>query len=307
MITANSYFTIGKAHVVCEDYALSGTLQRGDLDHRPNITMAVIADGCSGSPNTDWGSRFMCQSAVAVLSGLDYTTDENGEVVLETLDNRGPQIYERADGMRRTCEISSLANDATLLVAYWPWGSPNIRVVAWGDGIIATRSRKTGEMTHHVIEYACNAPGYLSYTANPDRKALFLEQTAGGEHTVSTYNPEGEMEDWDSREGLEPTVMEFPVEDYDLVAVLSDGAQTFQEPVESGTSKGYSQVPLHLIMQQVMSVKNTSGDFVVRRVRNGFLNRFASKKGWDHYDDLSVGMVYVPDDAIPQEDSEGEA
>ena len=301
MIIADCYFAIGKTHTVCEDYAISGTLERGDQDNRPFLTMAAVSDGCSSSKNSDWGSRFLCQSDLHVLANLDFTTNEEGEVVIEDLAARGIQIIERAESMRRTAEVSSLANDATLLMAYWPWGTPDIKVCAWGDGVIAARNRHSQEVEFYIIEFGAGAPGYLSYSANPGRKAMFMEATNEGEHTLSGYHLDSDQASaflWEEKTGLDPVTLNFPVADYDLVAVLTDGAQSFQAVQNTGTGKKPVLVPLREVLDQIMNIKNHSKGFVTRRVRNGFLHRFCVKNEWSHVDDLGVGMVYIPDDSL---------
>ena len=54
-MNANSTFSIGKNHIVCEDYALAYT--------GPIITYAIVSDGCSSSPDVDFGARCLAMSA----------------------------------------------------------------------------------------------------------------------------------------------------------------------------------------------------------------------------------------------------
>ena len=48
MVYSDSYFKIGKTHLICQDYALHS---EGHIS---------LSDGCSSSPNTDIGSRLLC-------------------------------------------------------------------------------------------------------------------------------------------------------------------------------------------------------------------------------------------------------
>ena len=56
MATADAHFSIGKTHRVCEDYARAGLLPDGRA-------FAIVSDGCSSSPDTDFGSRLMTIAA----------------------------------------------------------------------------------------------------------------------------------------------------------------------------------------------------------------------------------------------------
>ena len=57
------YCEIGDSHVACEDYALAGKIN-------DNISYAIVADGCSSSPNVDVGARVLAHAA------LDYLTSQ---------------------------------------------------------------------------------------------------------------------------------------------------------------------------------------------------------------------------------------
>lgn len=61
-LTPDAFFTIGKTHTVCQDYAHAGFIPGTDQAY------AIVSDGCSGSPDTDFGSRFMVTAAIQVLA-----------------------------------------------------------------------------------------------------------------------------------------------------------------------------------------------------------------------------------------------
>ena len=52
MRNADSYFCIGSTHDVCQDYAISS----------PDRLRAIISDGCSSAPDTDFGSRLLVKA-----------------------------------------------------------------------------------------------------------------------------------------------------------------------------------------------------------------------------------------------------
>ena len=59
----DAFFSIGKTHMVCQDYARSGTTRAGH-------PYAIVCDGCSSSPDTDLGSRFLAMSFASYVEHL---------------------------------------------------------------------------------------------------------------------------------------------------------------------------------------------------------------------------------------------
>ena len=57
---ADAFFSIGKTHMVCEDYARAGTQQNG-------LPYALVCDGCSSSPDTDIGARLLGMAAATTF------------------------------------------------------------------------------------------------------------------------------------------------------------------------------------------------------------------------------------------------
>ena len=62
----DSYFKIGKSHKVCEDYARAKEIPHPYLA-KEKLPYAVVSDGCSGSEDTDFGSRLMAISVETAL------------------------------------------------------------------------------------------------------------------------------------------------------------------------------------------------------------------------------------------------
>jgi len=268
---ADRYFAIGTTHPICQDYAIANNLS--------GKTSVYLADGCSSSPATDFGARFLTLAAMR---------HERGAVGWDKA------TITAASWMANAAQLPPRCLDATLLGI--ERDGQDLIAFAYGDGVIAFRERDTGVIVYHHIECADGAPDYLNYHLNPMRMDTYVDHMRGvGEGAkIVTRVRDGEVIRIDPYPILEPYIAEIP-EYVDLVAVMSDGAASFQK-LEGGSTVS---IPVGEVVNQVMAIKNTTGDFVVRRVRNGFLNRFCKKNGWTHYDDFAVGMVHIPEVAEP--------
>jgi len=274
---ADRYFAIGTTYPICQDYAIANNVG--------GKTAVYLADGCSSSPATDFGARFLTLAAMR---------HERGAVGWDKA------TITAASWMANAAQLPLRCLDATLL-GIEKFGPAPV-AFAYGDGVIATRERGTGVIVYHVIECADGAPDYLNYLLNADRKETYEAHMGGLKEekipakTVTTYR-DGEIFAHEEYPIFEPFVI--PILGWaDLVAVMSDGAGSFQK-LEGGSTVS---IPVGEVVDQVMAIKNTTGDFVVRRVRNGFLNRFCRKEGWTHYDDFAVGMVHIPEPEAPVDD-----
>ena len=76
--------------------------------------------------------------------------------------------------------------------------------------------------------------------------------------------------------------------------VLSDGVQTFQRVVRTGTSKTLEDVPIEEVVDQLLKIKGTKGEFVTRRCQK-FMNKFCIKNEWQHSDDFSAAAIWMGD------------
>ena len=79
----------------------------------------------------------------------------------------------------------------------------------------------------------------------------------------------------------------FPRDEYDVVAVMSDGVQSFRRKV----GNVFESVPAFEVVAEMMAFKGLAGQFVVRRMK-AFLKQVAANGGhWD--DDVSMAAIHV--------------
>lgn len=275
-MNSDSYFRIGNAHQVCEDYALSGqTEQRA---------FAVVSDGCSGSPRTDFGARFLALAMEQILTNETLSEEEIGNMHMMSL--KVAQLMSTASGLGDSCL------DATLGYAFTD--EHFFRTFLSGDGAIAGLKRN-GEKWAATIEYPSGAPPYLSYSLNEERVNYYLEQTEGCPFTITAHewiDPQNVTKTVKENKGMNSHAFAFPREEYELVMVMSDGIGSFQKPVNGETAKYFEPVDPIQIIDGLLAVKSYNGDFMKRRYKRVIKN-LCIKGGWKHLDDISVAAVYA--------------
>lgn len=267
-MNSDFYFNIGKSHTVCQDYALAATSEDGG-------EAVFLSDGCSSSPHTDFGARFICTAAAQ-----QWKT--------EGLKDAYPTIL-RAFAMSQMAGLPPDCLDATLLAAFPQ--QAGVRVRAWGDGVIAARERGSGRIFRMAIQAPKGAPDYPSYLLDRDRMGNYFRYTKdAGKFLHRSYGTADVVE---TREGsvFEGVSVYFPAATYDLVSIMSDGAQSFQQKDERG---GLHTIPVEDVVAHVMNIRGNVGEFIVRTVRNVFLNRHCPQNNWTHYDDFTVASIFIP-------------
>lgn len=275
---ADSFFTIGSSHHVCEDYALSG-----DVDGRP---FAVLSDGCSGSKHTDFGSRFLClasRDALAVSAPGRFHRDSVLPIACSMVGKSLPW--------------SCL--DATAAVVYHD--NVHLKAQVVGDGVVVVRHRD-GSFRIHRISYSGGAPGYLTYLLDNNRYQQFAAGVAGAPGATRTVittwwdsSFEGQLHEPAQDTSKVAAVPSdfwkrfcYPRQDFDLVAVFSDGVQTFECTTDL---RGHAPVPLVTALQQLLDFKSMKGRFVTRRCRK-FFRKFCVENAWSHHDDFAMAAIY---------------
>lgn len=259
-VHADCYASIGVTHAICQDYAL--------VDRRAGQAAVFLSDGCSSSPATDFGARFL---TLAASVGPRLADAESAVAVVAAAWRMA-----QAAGLPQTCL------DATLLGAVQE--GDELRAFAYGDGVIAAR-RRDGVIEHVVIECPHGAPDYPSYLLDGARMAAYLAQT-GGQKLVTCFEG-GRQTTRRQAPCFEPVRLSFALATHDLVAVCSDGVRSFQR--SSGTT--LEAVPEEEVLGHALAIRSASGAFVVRRIRNGFLGRHCVAAGWKHSDDFSMGAL----------------
>lgn len=266
-MNADAYFSMGKSHTVCQDYA--GVRETG-MGFR-----AAVSDGCSSNPDTDFGSRFLVK---ATLNSQAFSLPTAPAIARWAYQGLGPDGL----GLPPSCMA------ATLLVAE-VYGE-ELRVAMFGDGVLDIEF-KNGDRSLYSVEFDGELPAYPSYFLNENDLNLYLEKY--GDRTVTvdvtpTDRPPytNVIKEKVTREGFGYT-QTFPWHTVRRATLCSDGVRSFRRVVSPGV---FESVPLAQVMAEVNNIHSTAGQFMVRRMRR-FLYDFCPKNGWFHDDDVAVATI----------------
>lgn len=268
-VILDSYYTIGKGHLYCQDYALQG------WEPFPYL---ILADGCSASANSDLGARLLALSARQALARFARLPREGSKLAAQHW-RLGHQIVRRARRQVRALGIDQEVLDATLVVAWCDGVSVHVRL--YGDGCIVAR-RADGQLSVITIEYAENAPYYLSYLLDPKRRMLYQEAVGNpqGAQVVRQITEAKGGQVWHECFDA-PLAYSFDLATFPIVAVATDGLDSFIN-VESGMRIGVWEVA-----QALLDFADTYDDFVMRQVQYTLIA--FSERHWFNFDDLSLG------------------
>lgn len=262
---ADFFYCIGSSHHFCEDFANASVSEDGTK------AFAIVSDGCSSAKDSQIGSMLLTKSAEQHL----YPIRDSIEMV--NLAMQGANVF------RRTIGVSLEALRATLLTVLV--GEEAFCVTATGDGVIVARNKNTHEITIVEIIYESGAPFYPIYALTQADCDQYLTQFPGN-YTVRFYT-NGIMTQEitipvNQENGMKPYAWDFSFEKYDLVGVISDGAQSFYKNINV-------PIPMVEIVNEMFAFKNTQPNFVKRRMQKAF--KAFDKLGYNHHDDFSIGVV----------------
>lgn len=266
-MNVDSIFTIGKTHKVCQDYTASG--------YYASNPFIIVSDGCSSSPDTDFGARLLTRVCAATYT--DNKEIDPDEMIMETQE------------MGRLLGLDPLSLDATLLCATHKDGVCDVQM--FGDGVLV-KTRQDGVHEVTTVEYVSGAPFYLNYGLNLQRKAGFIEKF-GLKKKVTSYSlgPGNLIKNCEVKEDSDPKHYSerASASPYKAISLMSDGALSFYYLLNTGTSK--LQVPVHLadILTQLIAFKGYQGEFVQRRVQR--FKKDMDKNEWQHADDMSLATI----------------
>lgn len=262
LVTSDAAYYPGLSHHPCQDYATS------------EDGVGVVADGCSTAPGTDLGARILAHAFLASFkSGLAQQ----------------PMAYlNHAHEVLTKLKLDPRCLYATLLTI--EASRTDFVTIMRGDGIVMGRSRKDGHLKVIIKEYPGGAPFYPAYLLNPEwvsrwqsmaqpwavsstYKITPAEVTLVGRHQ-STNIPFFDRQRW-------------PYDEYDLVAIGSDGWQSFRHHHQNKPISALQLLP------EVLAFKGMKGAFLKRRLSRQL--RVLEERNTKASDDLSMVAFYHED------------
>lgn len=285
-IAQNCHFEIGSTHDICQDFAINGVLNFGTfLDVDLNYYFGIVCDGCSSSKHVDIGARILALAARKVIANLTH------EKLVEFLtDDKAFELYRLIDAeLHNSCIddfiFSNNALDATLLV----YLSDGViaRVYTYGDGVIIHRTPE--KITIINLEYETNAPYYISYEFDGDRRNGYFSEYGNGKFIINKkiiniISREIEKDSNTECSFVHRASFLFDICEKSSLSIYSDGLNSFttnsrlfddNEKIDSCIR--YSNYPI------------ANGDVVIKNFK--FNNKSNNKLGFAHMDDLSCAAI----------------
>ncbi len=270
-IETDSFFTMGKRHFVCEDYILTS------MDGKA----VFLSDGCSSSPHTDIGARFLCLCGMKNIEGCRHLAAT--KIVPAYLELGLSTITEAGNLIEKFPEIPKEALDATLITAFVSEDNSYVYIYMYGDGNVALKFKDSPLIVNNYL-FLGSAPYYLNYSlpVNHSRLKAYREAMAGQE-TLGHSEIMGGVRRFETQEYNSPIICKVATNDLEMVAIMSDGVESF-----SNMNTGEA-VPVYEAITELLNFRTTKGQFVKRTARAA-VKRYAKDQIY-HSDDLSVAVM----------------
>jgi hypothetical protein len=234
-------------HGICQDYVLT--------NNDPENPELVLSDGCSSSPNTEVGSKL---------------------IVLNKLI--GNHIFENYNEYRSI--LGDYFCDATLLYleTFGDW----ISIRIYGDGFVLCKF-KNGKIILYNHEYSSNAPYYLSYGLDDDRRLLYMYNFKGSKYITNKYTFKESLVTVEKNEygNVHIPTYCYLKDEIETIIIGSDGMNSFKT--------GNDILPLQDICVKMLDFKNYNGSFLKRRMNK--LIKELNVEGYTNFDDVSLAAL----------------
>lgn len=256
----NSIFRQGSGHKVCQDYA------------RHTEKVALLSDGCSGSPDTDFGSR---QIVIEAMKYLSYPYVRLG------YDNINHALETAAFFAKEKLKFNGLSErscDATLGGIFID--GEIAKVFLYGDGYIISKQKDSSQFRVDSFHFNTKVGNILYETpVYPIYKFEIKNPSFYVERTYTWYSLDNceilESDIHKSEAEQKCSYQEYIISDYDLIAVASDGLGTFKNDIA-------------IVVQELFDIKSKKGVYLERHY-----NAYLKENNDMHTDDLSIVSVLI--------------
>lgn len=265
MLHVDSFFTQGKSHKVCEDYALSVN---------SDVHLFSVSDGCSSSKHSDFGSRILSKSLEAGIKLPVYQPDQG-----ESLIPLSVYLWNRSLDVTHFLSMDKRCLDATLVFGFVKDGKAFITM--FGDGCFAIEY-KDKMIKYFDVEYDQNAPYYLAYHFDEDRKKSFNELKQVKKVSTTIYFPNGGESVGSHESYNEVERFTFELDNIRSISLFTDGVKTLLPNNPSNPKKKMEEIIKELIRFPI-----PSGEFVNRKCMRFIKNN----PDYHFFDDFSMATL----------------
>jgi hypothetical protein len=270
---ADSFVAVGTSHHICQDYVYAG-----EVNGKP---LAIVSDGCSSAPHSDWGSRFL----------TTFLRKEIYQNPSQSLESIYRLVAKLSANQLLALDLPKEALRATLLSVSLE--DNNFVAGIWGDGFIFARRRKDGVLVLIKREFTSGAPYYLQYDL--ENMQAFYKTEFPGKYTRTciTYENDTIMDHivHEIDVGMQCCFEQFSLQEYDFVGVMTDGINSFKKSLVDTTSISQYDVKWDELAPVFLAFKSFAGEFVHRRMQR--VLKDSIKQNITHYDDLGVAAIYA--------------
>ncbi len=257
----DSFLTIGSLHKTCEDYIVHGS---------DPIPFVILSDGCSSSPLTDFGSRFLVMLARKYLVERFKFINNGEEFSIKHMVN---WIIRRASMLPNRLSLNNMILDATLIVSF---EIENIvYVYMYGDGCVLYKNIN-GENRGIEVSYPTNMPYYPSYLLSQTNNEKYKEMNE--KKNIIYTKPSGTA--IVEQRATDFTELSFDLNNFNTILIASDGITSFDKNSLSSE-----------MIDDLLDFKGYNGPFVTKRIKKVIKN--FKKVGVQNYDDISIGGFHV--------------
>jgi hypothetical protein len=272
-IFTDGLFKIGSAHNVCQDYVHHG---------QEFLPFCVISDGCSGSKNSDIGSRILSHSFEQVMKLIGKE-----KIINFPAKDLAAKVQSFAYSCIANLGVSKDSLHATLLFAVANQQDNRLRVTMIGDGVLALKMKGSDDASVLKSDFSKDYPIYPGYLNDKDLLEHYdlvnekVDQKVTHEWIFGKAPANGKV-------NKDKYIYEIilPLDEVEWVMLASDGLDTFIESEFPNRSQDMKK----LVIPNFKAIKTRQGEFVTRRINKMLYKEFSDFK---HEDDLSVAGISI--------------
>lgn len=275
----DSYYEIGRTHIKCEDYAISGKINE-------QISFAIVCDGCSGTDDkycVSTGARIMAHVAKSVISKFYESFTSLRDIDEVGNKNAIKQLMLHNLKISLTSmNLSSNVLDCTLNICLMDNDNNGVNFL-FGDGCVFWSDKESSYLS--VYEYENGAPYYLSYSINSARDEIYRKQNT--KVVESIYMIVNDMIDGGKKVApVDTRIHDIEIEPKfelcNIMASMTDGFLTY-------LNNNNEFIPIEKVLDECLDFRNINENFLVRRMIR--LKKNNEKDNIIHKDDIGISVL----------------